>query len=389
MAAANVLNSDCNCRCSCVLFSDDFDRSDDTDLGSDWTEETGNSEIKTNQLRTNGDAIVRTELSPPNHGLDRIVKVKVTAESNGDIARIHLGDYSEGTSAVYTIAEIEFASGTDNATARIIYFDADAGTPETVLRECAITAEAGTEYDFWFGAQEHPSLDSPFDVCGLFWEQSLVIAFTHDENAVLSSNPRSVGLESQSTNYVDWNDFSIERANDDDDEIENCDPIVECPWPNVADLDATEIELELTGFVNKDCLQCGDINGTYTLSYSGYEPNSGSTICGLPALTKRCACWQFDNESAIGCSVQEMAVGIGTQNSGSFFPPLRFRIDATVFTTPPTSFAGGGKIYGAGFMGSGLPVELCDLNEWITIALSTGSTDCQSTGMQARVRLKP
>lgn len=47
-----MLFDHCCCDPSCLIFKDDFDRNNNTDIGSDWQEVTGNAEIDANRLRT-------------------------------------------------------------------------------------------------------------------------------------------------------------------------------------------------------------------------------------------------------------------------------------------------------------------------------------------------
>lgn len=47
-----MLFDHCCCDPSCLIFKDDFDRANNTDIGSDWQEVTGNAQIDANRLRT-------------------------------------------------------------------------------------------------------------------------------------------------------------------------------------------------------------------------------------------------------------------------------------------------------------------------------------------------
>jgi hypothetical protein len=86
----------------CTVFSDDFNRSDSTSLGSDWTETTGDSTITSNTLRfttTSAKATCNTN-SPV---AARRIRVKTSGSNANNLARIYIGAWT---------VEIKFSTST-------------------------------------------------------------------------------------------------------------------------------------------------------------------------------------------------------------------------------------------------------------------------------------
>lgn len=119
----------CNC-CGlvCVLFADDFDRSDSSSLGGNWTELVGDWEIVGNEMSidSSGAAIRCDEIEQSTVA----VVVDVTPASNGDKARVCVLMVDEDE---YVCAEVEF--GTSSSTVRL--FDRSAGSDGSALDTAA------------------------------------------------------------------------------------------------------------------------------------------------------------------------------------------------------------------------------------------------------------
>lgn len=94
-------NPDCLCcdQDSCICFQDDFDRADNDDLGSDWTEDAGDWDIASNKLKlataAGGDSTVTTSgLTCTEDLYGMAVEATINSSGNGD----ELGLFIAGTS---------------------------------------------------------------------------------------------------------------------------------------------------------------------------------------------------------------------------------------------------------------------------------------------------
>lgn len=81
------------CPTGCVYFSDNFNRTDDTDLGADWTETAGDWEIVSNTVQTSdADAVLTCDEEHPTASNKYIAVVTVKFDTDGDIARLVIAD---------------------------------------------------------------------------------------------------------------------------------------------------------------------------------------------------------------------------------------------------------------------------------------------------------
>lgn len=67
----------------CDIFSDDFDRADDTDLGDDWDEVSGSWEIASNQLVCTSPGVVLCNTSHPDGDSTMVVECDIRHDTNG------------------------------------------------------------------------------------------------------------------------------------------------------------------------------------------------------------------------------------------------------------------------------------------------------------------
>lgn len=107
-------NPGCACCVDCPVLEDDFDRSDSTNLGSDWVEDTGDSEIISGELSMPNGAIVRT--SSGTGESDPYMKVTVTCQDVrvGDKFRVLVNWNTTTDDYYYGELQCLAASGTDN-----------------------------------------------------------------------------------------------------------------------------------------------------------------------------------------------------------------------------------------------------------------------------------
>ena len=92
------------CCCGCVIFADDFNRADDTDLGADWTEGSGDWEIVSNRLRAKGGTDDQVCTADATNGTSPVyLSVKVIARAWGDQLRL----FTNGGTVYVEIAPLE------------------------------------------------------------------------------------------------------------------------------------------------------------------------------------------------------------------------------------------------------------------------------------------
>jgi len=191
----------CGC-CGCPVFSDAFDREDDTDLGSDWTEEAGSWEIASNKLQLTAmpgggaDALVLCDSQDGNDFFDEYtghgtkLSAKLASSSSGDQLGIvfTLGD----TADVDFVVLLTVGSSAEIA----LYVDGD-----TKGHYCeGITAAAGSEHLLEICAEAYYDYDSdltpdkdssnpslPQHVYSVFFNGALVLSWL-DNGGVTSSS---------------------------------------------------------------------------------------------------------------------------------------------------------------------------------------------------------
>ncbi len=124
------------CGISCIYFEDNFDRSDDTDLGSDWTEVAGAWEIASNVLSTaSDDAICKCETDGT---LDYVVRAALKGGSTSDEFRV-IFDYDDD--ANYKYARITRPT---ESTTRAFFVSVVTGTHTVAATSTAWTHNLGT-----------------------------------------------------------------------------------------------------------------------------------------------------------------------------------------------------------------------------------------------------
>lgn len=130
----------CGSCCSCDAFDDTFDRADSTNLGANWTETSGNSDITSNALRfnaiTNGVALYNQTVTP-----FIVISGVVRFGTTGDIARVYF-DWVDASN--FWCAE--FKCGTGGYT-KIIQCVAGAETDQASVSPTTPNASA-TDLDF-------------------------------------------------------------------------------------------------------------------------------------------------------------------------------------------------------------------------------------------------
>lgn len=246
-----------NCTCcgvSCVEQEDNFNRDDDTDLGGDWTERSGDWEIASNKLSI-GDANAIAEYSTAGtSGRVQQVKAKIRGTASGDKARL-LVNYSNSNDDAW-IAEFEFGTP---GTIRLI--NRDNGT-DTIVREWDVDIAIDTDHSV--RACYHSG--SAFLPDGIQWPNHLTVHFgsavrvshkgTTSSATSVPGSTRVFGLGTGDTvtGTITFDDFKIERidistvsgdfdsgdlASSGDDGCPEC---AGCFWPQGAPLRDIEVD---------------------------------------------------------------------------------------------------------------------------------------------------
>ena len=123
----------CCCE-SCAIFGDDFNRADDTDLGSDWDEDSGAAEIKDNKLRlTSAGTLVVTTTTKS--GDSDYLACQLDIPDNNKTLRI-IVDYVDSDS--YHFLEIDFRHSGSTSTLQL--YKRSGGTNTAVGSSATTTA---------------------------------------------------------------------------------------------------------------------------------------------------------------------------------------------------------------------------------------------------------
>lgn len=99
----------CGCDRPCLIFGDDFNRGDSTNLGSDWEEVAGDSEIIGNELSMPAGAVVMATTAAPTLTHTADVKATMKAYVTGDKYRVRV-EWSEADDT-FLFGEFEVTDG--------------------------------------------------------------------------------------------------------------------------------------------------------------------------------------------------------------------------------------------------------------------------------------
>ena len=256
----------CQC-CACTIAEDTFDRADSTNLGSDWTEQTGDSEIESNRLVLPADAIATFTPSGGYYAMEVVAQ-----GDSGDKPRL----IYYRNSSNWLAAELEIGT---SGKARII--QRISGTTTTTA-ECDYSSSANTDYTLYLC---HTAVNSNFNtfyetgevtlysVATLFIDCSPVVRGQFDSlvhNIVSESGVATGGTAVD----VQFDNFKSLDFNTD-----TCALCDECPWPfsdgtevySTGD-DAARPDLKITvpTMTNGTCSTCGDYDGEWTTTYDDF-----------------------------------------------------------------------------------------------------------------------
>lgn len=210
----------CRCHCRCIEFDDRFTRSDDTDLGADWTEISGDWEIAGEALMiADADAValvtsVNLQSSPD---LRQRVAMQslVQAESDGDVAR---WIWRWSSASHYYYVEVTFG---EEGELRI--GERSSGV-STIVARLPITAAAGQWYRLavCFYSAKH--------ITSVWWNgQPQLVCQMH---AISTAAPSRCGLGTGDLGgSIAFDDYVIEESCNDVDVECTCRNCRFCGWP--------------------------------------------------------------------------------------------------------------------------------------------------------------
>lgn len=194
--------------CCCSIFTDDFNRADDTDLGADWSEVSGSWSITSNTLRTTSTSAVCVH--DTGEGSARLRASVSLRGGTGDFLRVIFG-YVDSSN--YWFAEVKI--GTSSA-GRLDIYQRSSGTNTLKVSRTTISIAADT----WHSCSVCYTTDGVISAALYPGGGGLhTVAFP----ASLSTEDIvGVGTGSTASSSVQFDDFTASRVGD------NC---PECPSP--------------------------------------------------------------------------------------------------------------------------------------------------------------
>lgn len=238
MSGINRHMPGCGC-CGCEVFTDDFNRADDTNIGSDWSEESGAWAIASNKLAgsSNGIAVYNTTISQASYKVESIVRTDTANDTVGVVA--YYTDANNYYSAILSI-------GAGTRTLKI--FETVAGV--TTERASVNVTSAAVNVDHTVSlCVNHDG--SSAHLAAMYGSTPLVAW----SDATPLSGPGKAGVYRKSAaGATTWDEFSVSLTNTDDCPGCVCGLCTEGTSPN-------SIQVVIAGATG----YCSDINGTYVL----------------------------------------------------------------------------------------------------------------------------
>ena len=261
----------------CTQFEDNFDRSNNTNIGSDWSEEEGDWSIASNKLSissANALCLCQASLDHPYS-----LEVVYNATTLNDLIKI-VFNYVDSDNYSFVLIEIE---------------------PDTFINFLKIVDRVGGVETVLVNTSDGSDVSTDIDV-KLCVFNSYVILQTPGQNVsahiTSSSSVCGLGTGSILTGTVTFNNFVIHTPDSINPECSPsiCDIDCDCS-PDFDTLVTTHLEVEIAGIVNNspvDCSDCSDLNDTYLLTNAicittasrwRYVFPSGAQPCNAEELT--------------------------------------------------------------------------------------------------------
>lgn len=231
----------------CIYFKDDFDRSDGTAIGNDWTETAQDWSIDTDRLKVAAaNAVALSNSASADDLLRYTVTVDLTAEDAGDISLV-IVDYQDANN--YVFAEVTW--GAVNSTLKLW------------KRVAAVNTQMGSSVTL--------TNYSPGDIIALHVCQgstrvtaSVVSTFPLATSGVWTATVHTVGVGSGGTvnTAIYFDDFEVTRHHEDMDTCFDCARrCAQCTNSTAP----RQIMVRLAGVVNDGEVCCGNLNADFIL----------------------------------------------------------------------------------------------------------------------------
>lgn len=253
----------CGC-CGCTEFEDVFTRADSSNIGSDWSEESGAWEIASNKLKgtSNGIAVYNTAVSQNSYKVQAVVRSDTANDQVGLVAY-----YTDANNYYSVILDI----GAGARTLKI--FETSGGV--TTERDSASVSAAAVDTDHTISlCITHDG--STARLVARFGAST----FAYWEDSSPLTGPGKAGVYRKSAAGVTtWDDFAID--------LTNTDTCPDCGIPCCFDeLVPVCLKLVVSGLVDNTCTDCNELNGVeFTFRHNGgcgwnLESSGGATHCG-------------------------------------------------------------------------------------------------------------
>lgn len=229
-----------NCPCSgsssCTIFSDDFTRADSTNIGSDWTETSGDWSIASNKLSISSTSSATATANVTHSSSALQLSVTVTCSTSGGKVRLYIGS---------NYGELVFSGGSGS----ININGASSGSGYI-----AATLNTGTAYSVLLCLTSSGGL----------------VCTANSVSAVLTVSPASPGVSfavgtgsvSTSTTFDSFVATKVEAG------CASC--VLPCGNCDPGTI-PTRIQLDIAGFPDFNC-NCSNFNGTWVVDVYGLTP---------------------------------------------------------------------------------------------------------------------
>lgn len=257
----------CSCCESCSIFTDDFNRADDTNLGSDWSEVSGSWAITSNTLRTSSTSAVCVH--DTGYGSAQM-KVAVSLQgASGDFLRVIFG-YVDSSN--YWFAEVKIGAGTAG---RFDLYRRSGGSNTLRTSNVSLDIPADTWHNCSVCLTSEAGISAVLDIAG---GQTVTAGYS---TALTTEDAVGVGTGSTASASTQFDDLAVTKAGGD---------CPECALPNVGcgNCDdglgyyiykATLYASFGTGFNAGQCgaTECNKLLGDYYMPFKETVPGSPSS----------------------------------------------------------------------------------------------------------------
>lgn len=238
----------------CDILVDDFNRPDSSSLGADWTEESGDWSIDSNELETQDATALALSVSGNPDGCTSYVSSKVKFSTTNDYARLIVAAADANN---YLFAQLRISSP-----ASLSIYQKSGGT-ETLIATYATSffLSTGTQYS-WYLCYSGSKLTTGVGAHNLTGSVS-----------GFSGGKVGVGTGATVAGTINFDDFAATRVDEDCEDCPTygkCDDCCASPAP-------FEVVVDFTGLAGTDelCENCLDIPVEYTLE----DKTVGVGIC--------------------------------------------------------------------------------------------------------------